>query len=62
MDSYAITNLKVGVLGDNWQATLFVDNVFDERAPVNVVENIAEVFSVFTNRPRTVGISFQKQY
>ena len=62
MESYSIVNLRVGVISDKWQASLFVDNLFDERAQVNVVENIAEVYSVFTNRPRTVGISFQTQY
>ena len=62
MESYSIVNLRVGVISDKWQASLFVDNLFDERAQVNVVENIAEVYSVFTKRTRTVGISFLTQY
>jgi len=62
MDPYSLVNLKVGVFGEKWEASLFVDNLFDKRAQVNVVENIEEVLSIFTNRPRTIGIRFQTRY
>lgn len=56
-DSYEILDLRLTTHYNALEASLFVDNVFDERAEVSVLETIAIPLSVFTNRPRTFGLS-----
>ena len=35
-ESYFLANLAVGVTNDVWKAELYIDNVFDERAVLNI--------------------------
>lgn len=59
--AYTLVNLAFGVNKDQWHAELFVDNVFDERAILNI--NAADYTpSVATNRPRTIGVRFSFDY
>ncbi len=60
--SYTLANLRGGIEADNWSVILFVNNLFDERADVNVVEGFADTFQIFTNRPRTVGLTFRMSF
>ncbi len=61
----AFSRLNVGVsltdLEDNWSVTLFADNLTDER-PVVSPFTFRTVPQVATIRPRTVGISFSKDF
>lgn len=53
--AYTLVNLAVGVERESWNAELYVNNVFDENAHLNI--NAADYTpSVTTNRPRTVGL------
>ncbi len=55
--AYTLADLRAGVEGAQWNATLFVKNVFDKRAEVNKLYQTDSPLSVFTNRPRTIGVN-----
>lgn len=54
---YALADFRAGVQGENWNATLFVKNAFDRRAEIDKLFQTDSPLSVFTVRPRTVGVS-----
>jgi len=56
-DSYALVHLAAGVNKDEWSAELFIENLTDERAMINV-NSTDYTPSVTTNRPRTIGLRF----
>ena len=60
-ESYVIASLAVGVTNDEWKAELFIDNVFDESAILNI-DTQQFTPKVVTNRPRTVGLRFSYDY
>ena len=73
MKAYSLVNLSAGIEGDNWTAALYVKNVFDERAELEIndpgyggLSNLerppGHVWSVGTNRPRHYGVSFSYRY
>jgi len=57
LDAYSLVNLKAGVRTGRWEATVFVNNVFDKRAEVDKLYQLDAPLSVFTTRPRTIGIN-----
>ena len=61
-DSYDLFDLRLGVESDAWRFTVYIENAFDERAELTIVENRAVPLSIFTNRPRTVGISARRMF
>ncbi|MDZ4730284.1 MAG: TonB-dependent receptor [Xanthomonadales bacterium] len=60
--AYSILDLRWGMEVDNWVMALFLDNAFDERADLTIVENFAVPLSIFTNRPRTLGFSVRRNF
>lgn len=60
-ESYVLTNLAVGVTNDEWKVELFVDNVFNESAILNI-DTQQYTPKVVTNRPRTIGLRFSYDY
>lgn len=60
-ESYVIANVAVGVTNDAWKAELFIDNLFDESAILNI-DTQQFTPKVVTNRPRTVGVRFSYDY
>jgi iron complex outermembrane recepter protein len=54
---YALADFRAGVQGQNWNATLFVKNAFDRRAEIDKLYQTDSPLSVFTARPRTVGVN-----
>ena len=62
---YTIVDLRVGVEAQDWSVSLFVENVFDIKGPVNVFEDgtfrLAPGLN-FIERPRTFGIVFDKEF
>jgi outer membrane receptor protein involved in Fe transport len=54
---YALVDFRAGLEGENWNATLFVKNAFDRRAQIDKLYQTDSPLSVFTARPRTVGIN-----
>lgn len=58
IDSYAQSNLNLGVQNDDWNVALFVSNLTDEEGPVDINENQDNAFSYIPVKPRTVGLRF----
>ena len=60
--AYTLVNVQFGLRGDTgWQANVFVDNLFDELAEINIIEAPGNLTpkSIVPNRPRTVGINLR---
>jgi outer membrane receptor protein involved in Fe transport len=73
MGAYSLVNLAAGIAGDNWTAALYVKNLFDERAELEINDpgygntNVLQrppghVWTSATNRPLHYGISFSYRF
>ncbi len=74
MDAYTLVNLSAGIERDNWAATIFINNLFDERAEIDFADPgyggdlpgynrpPGHVWTTGTNRPLSYGISFSYRY
>ena len=60
-ESYVISNVSVGMSEDSWKVELFIDNLFDESAILNI-DTQQFTPKVVTNRPRTMGVRFSFDY
>jgi hypothetical protein len=62
MDSYDIIDVKIGIEGayGDWDLSLFVDNMTDERAELYKYD--VPPGAVTVNRPREYGIRFMKKW
>ncbi len=60
-EAYMISNVSVGMSDDSWKVELFIDNVFNESAMLNI-DTQQYTPKVVTNRPRTVGVRFSFDY
>ncbi|MBY8824769.1 TonB-dependent receptor [Sphingomonas colocasiae] len=60
--SYSLVNLRAGLGEDDWNAAIFVSNLFDERAEVTRVTSSQRSDIVFTNRPREIGVNVTKRF
>jgi len=71
---YMIGDARVGVRGDDWEVSLFVNNIWDERATYTINSGLMEwgmasiadgrdhVQRNYTNRPRELGVRFTKSW
>ena len=73
MDAYTLVNLSGGIAKDNWTASFYVKNVFDERAEIEIndpgyggLANLprppGHVWTTGTGRPLSFGVSFSYRY
>jgi len=73
MDAYTLMNLSTGIEKDNWTLSLYVNNVFDERAELDIgdpgyggLPNLQRPpghnWTTVTNRPRSFGIRFGQRF
>jgi iron complex outermembrane receptor protein len=64
--AYSILNLRSGVVHGGWEADLFLDNALDKQAALSefLSDNYAATTRtrMYTNRPRTVGISLEMKF
>lgn len=60
--AYDTFDVRLGFESGAWRLALYAENVFDERAEITIVENRAVPLSVFTNRPRTVGLKIHREF
>ena len=60
-DAYETGDLRVGLDGDRWSGSLFVRNVWDERA-VTFRSNRWAVPRLSIIQPRTYGVEFQYRF
>jgi iron complex outermembrane receptor protein len=74
MGSYTLVNLSTGIENDNWTLSLYVNNLFDERAEIDIEDpgygfslpNYARppghAWTTATNRPLSFGIRFGQRF
>ena len=64
--SWTALNLRAGVMTEEWEVTLFVDNVTDERANLADSRSLAAETPgrqrLVTNRPRTIGLEARARF
>jgi iron complex outermembrane recepter protein len=60
-DAYQTGDLRVGLEGEHWTGSLFVDNIWDERANL-FLSNRWAVQRQSINTPRTIGLQFRYQW
>lgn len=64
--AYALLDLRAGIVHDAWEANLFLSNVFDKQAAL--AEYISDNYSastrirMYTNQPRTAGLSLKWKF
>lgn len=73
LQSYNIGDLRAGLVGQDWELNIFINNLTDERAQIATDNSFEHLFSsaqdgvssyhrIFTNRPREYGIRFMKRW
>ena len=64
LPAYQLVNLRFGVSHDRWEASLFVNNIADERALLALDQERGTRARVgyLTNQPRTVGVNLRFAY
>jgi iron complex outermembrane recepter protein len=62
--SYEIANLRWGFRADDWEAAVFINNLFDERAVLSLDRERGRSARVgyLTNPPRTVGVNLRVKF
>ncbi|HEY4868546.1 MAG TPA: TonB-dependent receptor, partial [Candidatus Dormibacteraeota bacterium] len=64
--AYTLVDLRAGVVSGRWEANLFLNNTFDKQAFLSrfLSDNYdaSSRSRMFTNRPRTLGISVQRSF
>ena len=64
LDAYTIVNLSAGIVVNDWSAMLYVHNAGDENADLsfNRERGGRARLAYFTNKPRTIGLTFRKRF
>jgi iron complex outermembrane receptor protein len=64
LPSYEIANLRWGFNADGWEAAVFVNNLFDERASLSLDRERGRSARVgyLTNPPRTFGVNLRIKF
>jgi iron complex outermembrane recepter protein len=64
LPAYEIGNLRFGVRAEQWEAALFINNVWDERAFLSLdrERDRAARVSFLTNQPRTYGVNLRYNF
>jgi iron complex outermembrane receptor protein len=73
LGAYDIGDLRFGMVGNDWEFNVFINNLTDERAEIATVNAFEHLFSsiedgvssyqrTFTNRPRELGVRFTKRW
>jgi outer membrane receptor protein involved in Fe transport len=62
LGSYALVNLRVGLLNDMWSITAFARNLTDKRAQVSAINSTQDPSGLLTVRPRTIGLTLTRKF
>jgi outer membrane receptor protein involved in Fe transport len=73
MDAYTLVNVSTGINRDNWTLTLFINNLFDERAEIDIqdpgyggLDNLqrppGHAWTTVTNRPRYFALRWTQRF
>lgn len=72
--AYTIGDIRAGLTGDDWEVSVFVNNVTDERAQYthadgyfdwgasSVADGRERIQNIYTNRPREFGVRYTKRW
>ncbi len=60
-DAYQTGDFRFGLEGENWSGSIFVDNVWDERAELYFSNRWAKQ-RLSVNQPRTIGVQFRYEF
>jgi iron complex outermembrane receptor protein len=73
-EAYTIADMRAGLRGDDWEASIFINNLTDERATYTIgTDQMNWAFANtdsgqdhfqkrFTNRPMEIGVRFMKRW
>jgi len=61
-DAYQTGDFRFGLQGENWSGSIYVDNVWDERAELFFSNRWGPVQRLSVNRPRTIGLQFRYEF
>jgi iron complex outermembrane receptor protein len=59
---YDIINLRTGVIHNDWELALFVQNLASARPKIFSGNFISDDISIYTLRPRTIGLNLKKSF
>jgi iron complex outermembrane receptor protein len=64
LPSYELGNMRIGVKSDVWEAAVFVNNLWDERALLSLdrERGFRARVGYLTNMPRTYGVSLRMNF
>jgi outer membrane receptor protein involved in Fe transport len=62
LPAYTLVNLRAAVRWRDYQLQLYIDNLFDKNAYVNVINDVDDPYNVITNRPRTIGVRLSANF
>jgi iron complex outermembrane recepter protein len=62
LDSYALLNLRAGVINGPWSVTAFARNVTDKRAEISAINSSQDPSALLTVRPRTIGVTLTRKF
>jgi len=62
MGAYTLANLRLGLTRDDWDLSLYIKNLTDERADLFVDQSDFGPQQIRRNRPRTVGVNIRKSF
>jgi iron complex outermembrane receptor protein len=73
MDAYTLVNVSTGIDKNNWTLSFFINNLFDERAEIDIedpgyggLSNLqrppGHKWTTVTNRPRFFGVRFSQRF
>jgi iron complex outermembrane receptor protein len=64
LPAYEIANLRWGFSSDSWEAAVFINNLFDERAQLSLDRERGRSARVgyLTNPPRTFGVNLRVKF
>lgn len=64
LEAYQLLNLRGGMRGDHWSASLSVNNVFNDDTVINVFDQVIGLYpqGLIVNQPRTVVLNVSKSF
>lgn len=62
LNAFTLVNLRAQASTGPWTATLYVNNVGDERAQISGINSTQDPHALLTVRPRTVGVWFTRTF
>ncbi len=62
MDAYTIMNLRLGLVKESWNVSVYVKNLTDTRADLFIDQASLGPQRALRNRPRTIGLNLRKTF